>query len=189
MANIDDRIDILKRQALEASGGTTKTWESGALPPDVREQFWERVMAFENGPFTTDFERLTKAGIDLPEPASLEDEHLSGKLWEVINGLARLRVFLEQTDHLSDRELYDVLWRESLREEIPVEPDGPADPGSADHVNLVGTGSAEHIRAWLTYYADEQTREEWRRDYPEDDMPPHQDPPFDRGRHLPRPEA
>jgi hypothetical protein len=81
-----------------------------------------------------------------------------------------------------------VLWRETLHHEVPIEPDDPDDLddfGGAWHVDLVSTGSAENIRAWLMYYADEQTRDHWRREYPEDDMPAHQDPPYDRDRHLP----
>ena len=152
------------------------------------DKYLQRLDAIENGPFTTDFQKLLNAGVQLPEPESLDDDRLSAKLWEVIEALARLRVFLESTDHLSDRQLYDVLWRETLHHEVPIEPDDPDDlddGGGAWHVDLVSTGSAENIRAWLTYYADEQTRDHWRREYPEDDMPAHQDPPYDRDRHLP----
>ena len=55
------------------------------------------------------------------------------------------------------------------------------------HLSLVGTGGAENIRAWLTYYADEESREYWRHDFPEEDIPAHQNPPYDRDRHLPAP--
>lgn len=183
--DIEDRIKALQRQAWVASGGKMLSGEADGVPPEVRERFWQSVMAFENGPFTTDFQRLLDAGTELPEPDSLSDEQLSAKLWEVIEALARLHVNLDNTDHLSDRELYEVLWRETLRQEIPIEPDGPDGASGNWHVDLIATGSAESIRAWLTYYADEATREDWRREFPDDDMPAHQDPPYDRDRHLP----
>ena len=180
----NERIRALKQRAEEASGGQMLAWEADGLRTEVREQFWERVTAFEDGPFTTDFERLREAGIDLPEPASLSDEQLPVKLWEVIEELARLRVFLLSTDHLSDRQLYDVLWRETLHHEIPVEV-GEPDTESAWHADLTGRGSEEDTRTWLKYYADEETREHWRRAWPDDDLPEHEDPPLDRDRHLP----
>jgi len=39
---------------------------------------------------------------------------------------------------LSDRELYTLLWRDVLREETPMLPDYP---GSAWHLDLLGSGS------------------------------------------------
>lgn len=59
---------------------------------------------------------LIETGMRIPPPDELDDGTLHAKLWEVIAGLARLRVFLESTDHLSDRLLYRRLYAEVLRE-------------------------------------------------------------------------
>src|SRR5687767_8750109 len=88
----EDRIEQLKQQAGEAASGEMTSWESNRLSLDEREQFWRRVVEFEIALLTTDFQRLTDAGIDLPQPESLDDEALTAKLWEVIDGLAALRV-------------------------------------------------------------------------------------------------
>ena len=117
-------------------------------------------------------------------PKKLDDAALTAKLWEVIHALARLGTFLENTDHLSDRELYAQLWQESLRESTPCLPPGS---GWVCHLDLVGSGSDEDSDLYLRYYADERTREHWRGDFPEPEIPPHEDPPFDRDRLLPRP--
>lgn len=138
--------------------------------------------AIEDGPFTTEFERLTRDGLELPPPDSLNDEQLARKLCEVIHGLARLRTVITSTDHLSDRQLYTRLWTDTLHHEV-----SEADFGfGTSHVDLVSTGSDEDVEAWLTYYADDETRRKWIEDFPEYVLPARKEPPYDRDRHMRR---
>ncbi len=167
----------------EASVGEEFTWMSDDCPPELAAQFWQSVAAYEQAPLTTYFQQLEEAGVELPDPEMMDDRRLTAKLWEVIEALARLRVFLSQTDHLSDRELYTRLWRELLREPVK---DMPLDESSAWHIDLTGSGSTEDTQLYLKYYADEGARQRWAADFPDDGMPEHAEPPFDRDRYLPQ---
>ena len=176
------RISNLKRQAEQAVGGRVVAWESDLLSGGQREEFWQRVIECEyNQSTTTHLQQLIEAGLDLPQPEKLDDEQLRSKLWEVIGGLIQMRVFVESTDHLNDRELYAVLWHEVLREEIPVDPD---DSDSAWHVDLLGSGSEADTNLYLKYYADEEWRRHWLAECPDYVMPAHENPPYDRDRFI-----
>jgi hypothetical protein len=179
----NDRIDELKRRANEAAAGKMVAWESDALSPEVQEQFWRRLVAWETAPTTTNFQQLADLGVTLKEPDAVGEEELRARLWELIDGLAGIRVFLMSTDHLSDRELYARLWHDVLRDEIPQVPD---DPG-VWHVDLVGTGSEADVAHYLKYYADEDSRRLWLERFPDEKLPMHEDPPYDRDRLLPEP--
>ena len=149
----DDLIERLKAQAAAAADGRMVAYESDGLTPDVQEQFWRNVVAFETADSTDLTKELNAIGVELPEPADLDDVALQKALWNVIEGLARLRVFLDQTDHLSDRELYTQLLRELLPEEMPAL---DFDESSAWHIDVLGNDKPE---LHLKYYADEKARE------------------------------
>ena len=159
---------------------------SNAASLEQQEQFWRRVVEVEEaaGQTTTNFQQLVAAGVELPAPDLVDDEKLTDVLWGVVHGLALLNVFLTNTDHLSDRDLYSALRHRVLRDEVDVLPDVP---GSASHVDMVGAGSEQDIHLYLRYYADEDWRRQWVVDFPDYDVPAHEDPRHDRDRHLPQP--
>lgn len=170
-----------EQEGREASADEEFTWISDDCPPEVAAQFWQSVAAYEQAPLTTHFRQLGEARVELPDPEAMNDQRLTAKLWEVIEALARLRVFLGQTDHLSDRELYTLLWRELLHEPVK---DMPLDESAAWHIDLTGGGSEEDTYLYLKYYADEETRQRWVADFPDHELPEHAEPPFARDCYL-----
>jgi hypothetical protein len=185
----EERIEDLKRHAEELCGGQMEVGTlddyASEVPAEVEEGFWKYIVDYEEAPWTTNFQQLESAGVSLPPPDSLKDEELTAKLWEIIQKLALLHVYIEQTDHLSDRELYTHLWTNSLLEETKAM---PMAANSAHHIQLLGSCSEEDMLLYLKYYADDDFRRQWQKDWPSDPIPRHEDPPYDRDRLLPKPD-
>ena len=175
------RIDVLKRQGDELTGEVAG-WQSDDLSPKMEQEFLQNVVDYEAAPWTTHYQQLEEAGLELPDPETMDDEKLTAKLWQVIEALAGMRVFVDSTNHLSDRELYTELWSDVLREDTKAM---VLDEYSAWHIDLIGSGSDEDIYLWMKHYADDKTRRQWMNDWPDYEMPDHEDPPYDRDRHLP----
>jgi hypothetical protein len=161
----------------------TQTRQAGAPADEAYREFERKMELFEYGPRTTGFEQLIANGVQLPEPDSIGDAEVRVKLWEVIAGLARLRVYLDETDHLSDRELYAALWGDVLRVDVPA----IDDVGFNHHIDLLSDGSEQGTALYLRYFAHEDARRHWLEDFPDYEMPAHEDPPHNRDRLLPRP--
>ena len=87
------------------------------------------------------------------------------------------------TNHWNDRELYEHLWNETLHEFTM---DFPPGSGWNCHIDFLSSGSDEDNYLYLKYYADEQCREQWQKDFPDEVIPPHVDPPYDRDSKLPK---
>lgn len=177
------RINELKEEANDLAGGEMTHWENENCPPGISEAFWRRVVEYEKAPLTSEYEQLTNAGVELPPPDELTDEALTAKLWEIIRILAERRVFINTTNHLSDRELYTHLVTNAFHE---VMADLPPDPYSVHQFDLLSGGSDEDTYLYLKHFADAQWRADWLKSFPDYEMPEHVDPPYDRDRHLPK---
>jgi hypothetical protein len=179
------RINELKEQARELSGGEMEYMENPDIPPEISEQFWSHIVETERAGWTSARCQLLDSGVDLPPPEALSDAALSAKLDEIFAALAARRTFFINTNHLSDRQLYEDMLSDLLDERMPdlyeTSPDG------AYIIDLVGSGSEEDMQIFFRYYADEEDRESWQKEFPGDPMPPREDPPYDRDRRLPPP--
>lgn len=176
------RINELKHRAEELAGGQMTSFEAEEAPPGLVESFWQHVVDFESAPDTSQYEILTRAGIEMPPAEPLDDEALTAKLWEIIHALAARNTYLERTDHLSNRELYKHLVEDSFHE---ITKDFSY-PGMNCHIDILGGCSDEDLQLNLRYYADEEERARWAADFPEDVIPPKEPLPYDRDRHFPK---
>ena len=181
--DVDREIRLNKlRRALEDAGAVFPL-DDDDLPPDVEEAFLENVLAFETAPKTTYAKRLLTANIWLPGPDTLSSDALTAKLKEVVHGLAQQQTYLSHTDHLSDRELYTMLWEKLLNLDTA---DVPLDPDAAVIIDILGGGTEEDLQLYLRHYASEEDRLVWEGQL-EEPIPEHEAPPFDRDQHLPQP--
>lgn len=176
----EERINKLRAE-LEKLGGSTSTLES--MPADMEEEFLRHVLEYETAEQISLLRLLENSGLEVPPPESLEDDALKIKLKEIIDRMASVGSYLLHTNHLSDRDLYDYLYHEALREETVLFPENPS---YAYMIDLTGSGSEDDNQTYLKYYADEEYRRRWAHDWPNDPMPEHEEPPFDRDRFLPQ---
>ena len=178
----DQEIRIAKlREEIEKLGGSAISVED--MPVEVEEEFLRHVLAYETAEPMRLISLLENAGLVLPAPSELNDEQLTQKLQEMIERMASLGAYVLHTDHLSDRALYEYLYEDGLREEAVLFPENPS---YAYMLDLTGSGSDEDNQTYLKYYADEDHRKQWAVDWPDDVIPEHEDPPFDRDRFLPQ---
>ena len=180
-ADQEKRIEKLKAE-LEKLGGEVS--DNPDLSADLEEEFLKHILAFETADQTSLLQWLENAGLQVPSPDELDDAQLHAKLWEVINRMASLGAYLHNTNHLSERELYSYLFYDGLREDAVLFPENPSFVYGLD---LLGSGSDEDMQLFMKYFADADYRQRWAKDFPDFEMPPHEDPPFDRDQELPKP--
>ena len=175
-----ERINKLRAE-LEKLGGNTSTLES--MPADMEEEFLRHVLEYETAEQISLLRLLENAGLEVPAPETLDDDTLKIKLKEILDRMASVGAYVLHTNHLSDRDLYDYLYHDALREETVLFPENPS---YAYIIDLTGSGGEDDNATYLKYYADEEYRRQWAHDWPDDPIPEHEEPPFDRDRFLPQ---
>ena len=183
--DLDSRIENLRKHIRRSREGAPFADESEGSPsPETELRYLEQLKEWEEAPLTTWTQELWVKGYEFPEPATLDESSLSRELQRLIDALAASNIYLEYTNHLSDRELYEHLLHKTLEE--PVEQTVDTTP-AAWHVDLTGAGSEKDLDAWLRYYAGDDERTYWQESFPDRVLPPKEIRPYDRDQHLPRP--
>lgn len=111
--------------------------------------------------------------------AELSDSRLRKALADLLETLASIKVYLDNTDHLSDRALYEKVVTEVLPMSMSIGGD------DWDLYDFAHGQDDESVEVYLAYYADEDDREMWGMDRP---LPARRSKPYDRDRRLPRPD-
>ena len=141
----------------------------------------ETMDSDEDCPYLPARDLFTRLGYEPLPPSEVDDAQLTGRLWEFIYALAGRRFYLYRTDHLSDRELYTWLHDRWFAAEVP---DLPYESGWN---STSSPGHEEGADVYLRFYASPEEREGWHADFPEDTIPPSEQPAYDRDRWLPDP--
>ncbi|MEX2114895.1 MAG: hypothetical protein WD845_17005 [Pirellulales bacterium] len=148
------------------------------LPTPVENEFLASMLAWERAPILP-ISQWFEPELQLPRPETLTSEQLHERLWQAIHKLFERRIVLEFTDHLSDRELYCLIYRDILpcrEKKIDV-------PDNYLHWDCADVGG--DATTWLRYYASERERQSWIEDMELDEqLPAAEKPPYPR--ELPR---
>lgn len=142
------------------------------MPLRVENEFLASMLAWETAPILPIY-RWFEPELRLPRPDTLDEETLSAILGEVIEKLYEKKIVLDFTDHISDRRLYTMIYRDILpSREKNIEPKTAFLHWDCSYEN----GDPD---TWLRYYASDEDRENWAKTYLQP-LPPKFLPPYPR---------
>lgn len=142
------------------------------MPTASENEFLASMLAWERAPVLPISQWFTPE-LQLPSPETLDDKTLYEVLWNAIHQLHEKRIVLDFTEHLPDRQLYRLIYRDilpSLEKKI----DQPR-----NYLHWDCLDAANNTEDWLRYYAAEEEREQWYRES-DRELPPVQARPFPR---------
>ncbi|MFO1064720.1 MAG: hypothetical protein U0892_12725 [Pirellulales bacterium] len=145
-ARLRDELEPYVDEALEIV-------QSQSMSLAEENEFLESMLAWERAP-ALPISRWFDPPLSLPRPETLDDDVLSDLLYDTIDRLFSKRIALQQTEHLSNRQLYTLIFRDIL-------------PSWEKKVDLPGNRLSwrcvdeSETEIWLTYYATETERLQW----------------------------
>ncbi len=146
------------------------------LPLSAENEFLACMLAWEQAPVLPIY-RWFDPELRPPRPGALADEDLHLILWEVVQKLYDQRIVLDFTDHLPDRALYCLIFRDIL----------PAREKKLDwptnYLHWDCTAPSSDPDDWLRYYATIEERRDWAETYRQ---PVPSAEPLPNPRHLPK---
>jgi hypothetical protein len=111
------RIEQLRNELNELSDGKAVFKASPDIPADILESNLEDIISFESvGSGISLFEGLQQHGMKLPSPDKLNEFRSARKVMEIFRALEELQIFLIGFEEMNARELYSVLWNQTLWE-------------------------------------------------------------------------
>lgn len=142
------------------------------LPLAMENEFLASMLAWEMAPILPIY-RWYDPELRPPRPETLNDHDLHKILWDVIHKLYEKQIVLDFTDHLSDRQLYCLIYRDIL----PAREKKIESRKNYLHWDCARAGGDPDI--WLRYYATEDERDAWAETYHQP-LPPQGTPPYSR---------
>lgn len=145
------------------------------LPTPLENEYLASMLAWERAPVVP-IAQWFEPELQLPHPDGLDQQALHDILWDTIQKLFDKRIVLDFTDHLSDRQLYCLVYRDIL----------PSPEKKIDslvhylHWDCADAGGDPEV--WLRYYASDEDRRNWAE--AGEPLPPPEPPPYPR--QLPR---
>ena len=182
-ANSKIRIENLKDEIAQATGGEFTETKSADVPPAIEQAYLEQVRDIERDGWQRPMDALAKHTAAPLPPDELTDEALTPRLWELLHNLACRGFYVLHTDHLSDRALYETLWKKGLREEAILP--GRSRTGGYFY-DTIGSYGPEELEIHERYYESEKDRARHLAEFPDATPPPREPPPFSRDWRLPK---
>ncbi len=142
------------------------------MPTRLENEYLASMLAWERAPVLP-ISRWFQPELVLPHPDQLSRERLHRVLWDTIDALHQQQIVLDYTDHLSDRELYCVIYRDIL----------PSLEKKLERSNTFLHWQCLDVNrdpeVWLRYYASKDEREAWQEEFG-GALPDHEPAPFPR---------
>lgn len=142
------------------------------MPTRDENEFLASMLEWERAPVLP-IKQWFQPSLNPPSPDSLNDQQLHKVLWDTIQALFAKRIVLDYTHHLSDRQLYRLIYRDilpSLEKKIE---------RTRTYLHWLCIDPETDVDVWLRYYASEEEREGWATEA-DGELPPSELPPYPR---------